>query len=234
MASPARVTHRSLDGTRVVYQGAFDLTVPFTAVADVAVPGHVAEFSAGIGGFAEQIAGHMGVTDFSDEFSFQGGRLRVGEAVVDDPVGHLTDHLVLGVWEGRAHSMFAPLYNVGTSGMLGLFNSVAITEHADGISISPRRELGARFTRSMEVLKGVPELGELIVTRLTRETARVLPAWAGTRVSSGELFHDTMSDGRPYFLMATPTAVVTVLPGKGTTAGRLPALLNGLHVEVLA
>ena len=84
-----------------------------------------------------------------------------------------------------------------------------------------------------EMVKEVPGLGLLQMTALNKTTARRLPSWSGARLPHGELFRDTLDDDSTYFLLATPSAMVTVLPHEGETA-KVPERIGALKVETVA
>jgi hypothetical protein len=94
------------------------------------------------------------------------------------------------------------------------------------------RDGGPRLTEPAEIVKEVPGLGLLEVTVLDRDSTRWLPPWRGTRLPGGELFRDSQEDEGTYFVLATGTAMVTVLPLERPPR-RVPAALGGLTVEIL-
>ncbi len=95
----------------------------------------------------------------------------------------------------------------------------------------PDSKAGSRLAAPATVIKQVPGLGLLDMTPLTAERARQLPSWRGLRTGAGELFRDTLSDGKPYFVLAAADAWVTVLPLPDTALDRVPDLVDRLRVQ---
>jgi hypothetical protein len=225
-----QVIHRALDGTRIHLSGALDLSRPYTSVARVAAGGRLHELTSGETATGRAWAQDLGVTAFTDEFALQGGRLRIGHSTRKDAQSGLTERLLAAVWEGSRYSVFTHLYHARTSDAVALFNSLALTEHDDGIVIVPAK--GGAITEPAEVVKEVPGLGLLEITSLTRQTAARLPSWPGAKVAGGEIFKDTLDDQGIFFLLATASTIVTVLPLDDAQVASVPARLAGLTVEV--
>jgi hypothetical protein len=227
------VVHRSLDGYRFQISGNLDLSQPFTSVARFAVDGGLYELTSGDHGAAAGWTGDLGVKHFQDEFSVQRGRLRTTRVVDHDARINLKDELLAVVWEGRKFSMFIPMYNAKPADAVRLFQVLGVTEHDDGITVASRNPKRAGIAEPADVAKEVPGVGLLEITALNKTTARRLPQWSGARLPHGELFRDTLEDDSTYFLLATPSAMVTVLPHDGSTAD-VPARLGALKVETVA
>jgi hypothetical protein len=227
------VVHRALDGYRFHISGDLDLTLPFTSVTRYAVDGRLYELTSGDHRAAAAWATDLGIHHFDDEFSVQGGTLRTTRLThYDERVG-LEDHLLAVMWQGRNHSMFIPMYGARAADAVHLFRLLRITEHADGITVASRNPKRAGIAEPADVAKEVPGVGLLEITALTRTTARRLPAWPGARVSGGELFRDTLDDDTPYFLLATSSAMVTVLPHEPRQAVAVAGRVGGLRVETV-
>lgn len=227
------VVHRALDGYRFHISGDHDLTQPFTSVTRFAVDGRIYEFTSGNRHAATGWTDDLGIRRFDDEFSIHGGRLRTASVTHSDRRVGLEDHLLAAVWEGRNCSMFVPMYGAKAADAVRLFNLLRVTEHADGITIASRNPRRAGIAQPADVVKEVPGLGLLEITALTRTTARRLPAWSGARVPAGELFRDLLDDDTTYFLLATSSAMVTVLPHDEEHARTVPGRLGGLKVETV-
>jgi hypothetical protein len=226
-----RVVHRTLDGKRIHLAGELDLSRPATSVARIALDGRLHEITSGEHGAAHAWAEDLGVTGFDDEFAVQGGRLRVGHSTLRDAHAGLKETVLAAIWEGHRHAAFTHLYHARAADAVGFFNALTLTEHAEGVSFTPRRR--ATLAEPADLVKEVPGLGLLEITTLTRQTARRLPPWPGARVASGELFKDTLEDQGIFFLLATPSALVTVLPADGHRIKELPGRLAGLTAEIL-
>ncbi|MCO5993542.1 hypothetical protein [Actinoallomurus rhizosphaericola] len=199
-----------------------------------AVDGRIYELTSGDRNAASAWAEDLGIRHFDDEFSVQGGRLRTTRVThYDERVG-LEDHLLAVMWQGSNYSLFVPLYSARASDAVRLFQVLRITEHQDGIAVASRDPKRAGIAEPADVAKEIPGIGLLEITALTRTTARRLPAWAGAKVPSGELFRDTLDDDTPYFLLATSSAMVTVLPHESRQATAVANQLGGLRVETVA
>lgn len=227
------VIHRSLDGHRFKLSGDLDFSHPYSSVVRYVVDGVLHELTSGDLEAGRSWAEDLGVTHFDDEFALQGGRLRTGTVSKrDDNVG-LTETLLTAVWEGRRFSLFTHLYHATAADAVRMFDVLGITEHDDGITITSRKPKRAGIAEAADVVKEIPGLGLVEITALNRATASRLPAWPGTKVDSGELFRDSLDDDSTYFVLATPTAMVTVLPpGEGS----LPTVANrigGLAVQIV-
>lgn len=233
-AAEARVLHRSLDGRQFALSGRFDLGRPGTSVLGVAVRGRLHELTAGPAGLGEEVAAGVGVGRFDEELSYQGGTLLVGRARPYDRQTRLVEDLVLAVWRGRQHSLLTQFYGASTAGVLAVLRTLRISEHRDGISVRPEPGAGSDLAAPATVLKQVPGLGLLEVSPLTDQHARTLPFRSGLSTSGGELFQDQLSNGRPYFVLATSDTWTTVVPLADSPPDRIPGLLGGLRVGAVA
>jgi hypothetical protein len=227
------VVHRALDGYRFHISGELDLTQPFTSVGRYAVDGGLYELTSGEHGVATGWTGDLGIQRFEDEFSTQNGRLRTARVIDYDKRSGLEDQLLAVVWQGRRFSMFIPMYNARPADAVHVFQLLGVTEHDDGLTVTSRNPKRAGIAEPAQLAKEVPDLGLLEMTALNKTTARRLPAWRGARLPHGELFRDTLDDESTYFLLATPSAMVTVLPHDGETA-KVPARIGALRVETVA
>jgi hypothetical protein len=227
------VVHRSLDGYRFQLSGDLDLTLPFTSVARFAVDGRIYELTSGDHHAAAAWAQDLGIRHFDDEFSVQGGRLRTTRVTHYDQRVGLEDHLLAVMWQGRNYSMFIPMYGARAADAVRLFQLLRVTEHQDGITVASRNPKRAGIAEPADVAKEIPGVGLLEITALTKTTARRLPAWSGARVAGGELFRDTLDDDTTYFLLATSSAMVTVLPHEDRQATAVANRVGGLRVETV-
>jgi hypothetical protein len=227
------VVHRSLDGYRFRLTGDLDLTRPFTSVGRYAVDGGLYELASGEHDVATGWARDLGLRRFDDEFTLRNGRLRTAHVTGYDKRSGLEDRLLAVVWQGRRFSMFIPMYNAEPADAVRLFQLLGVTEHDDGVTVTSLNPKRAGIAEPAELAKEVPGLGLLEMTALTKTTSRRLPSWRGAKLPHGELFRDTLDDDSTYFLLATPSAVVTVLPHEGETA-KVPARIGALKVETVA
>lgn len=228
-----QVVHRGLGGQRVSFSGEFDLTKPSTSVMRVLVGGSIFEFSASDVTFGEIVARELfDIRSLSEKFSLQDGLLRVGQAVRIDPSTSSKETVMAAVWQGREHSVITHLYHSTVSDAVHLFGALEIIEFPDGVALKPKSDSVITSVEQSEVVKEIPGVGLCVVVPFDQQSARRLPAWKGTSVASGELFRDSMGNGGTYFVLVTPTAVVTVLPDAGEVEGT-PQRLSGLSVQVL-
>ncbi|RAY11613.1 hypothetical protein DPM19_28695 [Actinomadura craniellae] len=221
--------HRTLDGTRISLAGALDLGRPYTCVARIAAAGRMHEVHGGARGSALAWAADLGVRSFDEEFRVRDGRLRIGRTTVRDSRAGLAEQVLAAVWEGREHAAFTHLYHARAADAVALFDLLRPAEHTDGVTLSPARR--AALAEPAALVKEVPEVGLLEISPLTERTARQLPPWPGARLASGELFRDEVEDQGVYFVLATDTALVTVLPPDEEHAAEVPDRLAGLNVE---
>lgn len=232
-ARPASVVHRSLDGYRFQISGGLDLREPFTSVGRYAVDGGLYELTSGGHSVATGWTRDLGVSRFDDEFSLPNGRLRTVRVTDYDKRSGLEDQLLAVVWEGKRFSLFVPMYNAKPADAVHLFQLLGVTEHTDGLTVASRNPKRAGIAEPAEMVKEVPDLGLLQMTALNKTTARRLPSWRGAKLPHGELFRDTLDDDSTYFVLATPSAMVTVLPHEDVSS-KVPARLSALKVETVA
>lgn len=229
-ATEVRVAHRALDGRRFLLSGALDLGAPATSVVELGISGSRREFTAGPLGLADEVAEALGISGFDEEFRFSDGTLLVARTEPYDPQTQLVEERLTAVWRGRRYCFFTQLYRASTVELLAALRTLRITEHADGVAIAPNPKSGTTLVAPASVLKEIPGLGLLELAPLTTEQARQLPSWTGLRTSAGELFRDTLSDGRPYFALATAEIWATLVPLADTAADRVPELLDRLRL----
>jgi hypothetical protein len=220
-----------MDGRRFRLSGPLDLSKPFTSVAELTIAGRQHEFTAGSVELADELARELGVGDFDEELSYQGGALLTARATSYDAQIRLSEDRLVAAWRGRRYCMVTQLYGGSTADLLAMLRTLRIVEHDDGLVVRPNAGAGSKFTAPATVIKQVPGLGLLDMTSLTAERARELPSWRGLPTRAGELFRDTLSDGQPYFVLAAAETWVTLLPLADTALNQVPNLVNRLHVQ---
>ncbi|KAB2349409.1 hypothetical protein [Actinomadura rudentiformis] len=211
--------------------GLHDLSRPYTSVAKIAAGDRLHEISSGTRADARAWAADIAVGGFDQEFRLQGGRLRIGRTRLSDPDTRVADQVLAAVWEGRRHAVFTHLYHGRPADAVAFFDGLRLTEHEDGVVAVPR---GRRVRRPepAELVKEIPDVGLLEITALTATTRRRLPKWRGALVAGGELFRDEVDGQGPYFLLATRSLLVTVLPDEEQVRD-VPRRLAGLSVEAV-
>ncbi|AUH39621.1 hypothetical protein [Streptomyces sp. CMB-StM0423] len=233
MASSTAVEHRALDGIAYRLAADLDLTRPATSVVEVIADGRLHELTAGPADLAESVAASLGITEFDSELSFQGGTLRTATTSEYDAQSQQVENPTLVVWQGRRFSLITRLYRAALSDVLLLLRTLGIAEHSDGITLTPDASAGTRLARPATVLKEVPTLGLVEMSRPTREHTVQLPPWKGASVTSGELFRDSLSDGRPFFVLSGEEVWATIVPLADTTADRVPTLVEALDLRAV-
>ncbi|WP_395963492.1 hypothetical protein [Actinomadura sp. 6N118] len=208
-----------------------DLSRPYTSVAKIAVGDRLHEISSGTRADARAWAEDIGVGAFDQEFRLQGGRLRIGRTRLTDPDTRVADQMLAAVWEGRRHAVFTHLYHGRPADAVAFFDGLRLAEHEDGVVAVPR---GRRVRRPepAELVKEIPHVGLLEITALTAATRRRLPKWRGAKMAGGELFRGDVDGQGPYFLLATRSLLVTVLPEEEQVRD-VPRRLAGLSVEAV-
>ncbi|SCK52850.1 hypothetical protein H181DRAFT_04810 [Streptomyces sp. WMMB 714] len=232
MASAATVDHRALDGTAYRLASALDLELPFTSVAEVTVGGRLLELTAGPAGLGEDIAASLGITEFESELSFQGGTLRTAVKSEYDAQTKTVEKPMLVVWQGKRFSLVTRLYRLSLRDVLGMLRTLNIAEHDEGITLTPERAAGSRFARPASVIKEVPGVGLVEMSRVTAEHTAQLPPWKGVKVESGELYRDTLSDGSPFFVLSSRDVWATVVPLADTDVERVPDRVGRLTLRL--
>jgi hypothetical protein len=233
VAAEAQVVHRSLDGRRFQLSGALDLGLPFTSVLDVAVGGRLHEFTAGVAGLGADVAGALGGTGFDEELSYSGGALLVGRLRPYDRQAKLVEDLLVGVWRGERYCLVTQLYGLTTADLLGLLRTLRIEEHDDGLAVALAPRGGGEFAAPATVVKQIPELGLLEVSPLTDQHVKSLPSWRGLSTPAGEMFTDSLADGKPYFVLAATDTWTTLVPVSAATADQMAGRVGQLRVRLV-
>jgi hypothetical protein len=225
--APSAVAHRALDGVSYRIEGdGLDLRSTFTSAVELLVEGQLVEFTAGPASLVDGMAASLGVGSFDDELAFQGGTLRTATTREYDPQAQLVEHPTLVAWEGRNFSLVTRLYRAETEDVLKLLRAVRLTEDDDGLVLSPAAKADCRFAGPAAVIKEVPGLGLVEMSRRTRERTARLPPWQGSEIAAGELYRDTLSDGRPFFVVSGTRIWATVVPLADTLVEQVPELLT--------
>ncbi|KPC78153.1 MULTISPECIES: hypothetical protein [Streptomyces] len=225
------VTHRALDGGTYHLEGDIDLQAPCTSAVEVVAGGRLVELTAGPASLGDDVAASLGIRAPESELTFQKGTLRIFQSVEREPRSGLVERPSLVVWRGERHSLVTRLYGLDVAAVLGLLRSVRITESEHGLTLQPDPSAGSAFARPATVIKEVPGLGLLELSRRTKEHTAQLPPWKGVAVASGELFRDTLSDGSPFFVLSSTAIWATVVPLASTPVERVPELIGRLTLR---
>ncbi|GAA2921160.1 hypothetical protein ACYCCF_02565 [Streptomyces argenteolus] len=225
------VTHRALDGGTYHLEGDIDLQAPCTSAVEVVAGGRLVEFTAGPASLGDDVAASLGIGAPESELTFQKGTLRIFQSVEREPRSGLVERPSLVVWRGERHSLVTRLYGTGVAEVLGLLRSVRIGKSEYGLTLQPDPSAGSAFARPATLIKEVPGLGLLELSRRTKEHTAQLPPWKGVAVASGELFRDTLSDGSPFFVLVSTAIWATVVPLASTPVERVPDLVGRLTLR---
>ncbi|WP_329031714.1 hypothetical protein OIE71_02005 [Streptomyces sp. NBC_01725] len=225
------VAHRALDGGTYHLEGDLDLRSPSTSAVEVMAGGRLIEFTAGPASLGDDVAASLGIASPESELTFQKGTLRVFESIEREPRSGLVERPSLVVWRGRRHALVTRLYGMSVAEVLGLLRSVRLAESEYGLTLQPDPSAGSAFARPATVIKEVPGLGLLELSRRTKEHTAQLPPWKGVTVASGELFRDTLSDGSPFFVLSSAEIWATLVPLASTPVERVPDLAGRLALR---
>ncbi|MBM9622964.1 hypothetical protein ACFU9F_20780 [Streptomyces zhihengii] len=225
------VTHRALDGGTYHLEGDVDLRAPCTSAVEVVAGGRLVEFTAGPASLGDDVAASLGIDAPESELTFQKGTLRLFRSVEREPRSGLVERPVLVVWSGERHSLVTRLYGMDLAAVLGLLRSVRIAEGEHGLALRPDPSAGSAFARPATLIKELPGLGLLELSRRTKEHTAQLPPWKGVGVASGELFRDTLSDGSPFFVLSSTEIWATLVPLASTPVERVPDLVGRLTLR---
>jgi hypothetical protein len=234
VAEVAAVVHRSLDGRRFGFSGAFDLSEPSTSVVDLVVDGRLQEFTAGGAGLAQEVVRALGGRGFDAEFGFQGGTLSVAATARYDGRIRLVESPLVAVWLGERHSLVTHWYGGGVAELLGMMRTFQIQEYDDGLTVTVEPARGSDLAMPATVIKLVPGLGLLELSPLTQSHLSTLPTWRGRSTRAGELFQDTLSNGRPYFVLAGRDTWATLVPLGDAAPEEVAGRAERLRVELVS
>jgi hypothetical protein len=142
----ASAVHRALDGAEVTFQSLLPLDRPFTSVVNVRMGQHLQEFTAGARSLGRAVAADHGIAQFDETYSFQGGRLSLGEVDTYDPRLKLAAKFRSAVWEGERFSIHTHVYDQKSSDLIRVLKRFIFVEDETGIAIQPRTGAERRLT----------------------------------------------------------------------------------------
>lgn len=215
-STSSELTVVALDGSLVRFSGPLNLASAGTTMFALINYGGGVQQEFGSGGldFAKHVARAHRVT-FSEEYAFEGGRLRLGSVVESLEKYQLRHTLRLGLWEGKTASVKTVMYNRTPGDLLAVYEQLGIEETPLGAILRPKN--GYDFVRDgrgrPNVWTPVPGFGLIDVSKLTTSVARGLPSWPGARVKGGELFVQNRGDAqRELLILVGDTAVAQIDP----------------------
>ncbi len=226
------VGHRSVDGSRVTFDGGGDLSLPATSLASFrmpkrrnqmfenAPPGRLATLLQ----VAEQSQLDYRVHD-AKVSGVRDGSLVTAVVSYDGDNGRRT--VTLGVWESEAGAVSASTSGDHLKGFHETLSVVPFEADSEGAYVSLRVLSEPRVPRMM---KRIPGRALAIVSPLLRETRQTLPRnRRGTRVRGGEAYR--MKAGSDAVALVSSSALVHLEPQPGDDAS---AALDDLSVEWVA
>ena len=221
------IEHSVLDGSTVRIAGPdLDLRKPVSSIVTTVVGKLRVEFTVFARGFGAAVAWDVARVRLQEKYAYRGGSLRVGSALDD---GGRVDFLI-GVWEGRAWSVYAPFYGGDVANLMGVLDLLSLEETDTGLVLVPRDDR-IRYEGSPELTKTIPGVGLLVMSQLTRQVTRDLPRWSGTPVPGGELFVDEVPGvGQRHYVLVSPTARTTIMPSPEAAGDSVPSRLVNLNV----
>jgi hypothetical protein len=227
----ASVVHRALDGAAATFQSSLPLDGPFTSVVNVRMHERLQEFTAGARSLGRAVAADHGIAHFDETYSFQGGRLSLGEVDIYDPGLKLAATFRLAVWEGERFSIHTHVYDQESNDLIRILRRFTFVEGETGVAIQPKDKGRTPFDDSASILREIPGLGLLEVTGRTAATSVGLPAWRGTRTAGGELFRDTVDNRQDYFVLVSPEMKATIIPDPNSDPTTILPHLDELKVR---
>ena len=128
-ANATWVTHTATDGSLVEFSGSgIDLSLPATSFMEMLCPIGVRHIKTGPNGFIVGVAADLGITSFSEEYTYQSGRLRIGETVQYFAEEDRHALLRLALWEGSKFGMLTSIYGGDSLALFRVVNAVNLEE----------------------------------------------------------------------------------------------------------
>lgn len=220
-AQPAVANHplrkglcHSLDGRTIELKGDLDFSLPWTASIAFLQAGREVGFVEGLREVAEDLRIAHPLLTYSQEYSHQGGTLRIGSSPAADEYalgsvgfGEL-DRFWVGAWIGISACVYTTTRSTHdvTDDLVARFAGIQITESDNGLILNSGS--GATISR-LGMTKEVPRLGVLNIHDSGHPSAPSAPAWEGQKTDGGELYVDR---DQGYFLLVTETAIASIQP----------------------
>ncbi len=227
------VRHRLQDGSVVWLRASRALAMPATNACVYEVSRWRYELTSGGPDLGEFFAAHVVGVDLDEAYRLAGGTLRVGarESNLPPSEGGMRTRARVGVWRGGHATLCAHMPGPSTSAdMVALFASLGLHQTPGGLRVVPAAPHVRRLTRPT-LYKRVPGVGVIECRALTRDRARELPPWPGTRARGGELFVADRGTPAMHLLLVSATALTRVLPQQGADEDELLDLATDLVGE---
>jgi hypothetical protein len=221
--------HIGLDGSTVTFDADLDLSMPAVSVLDVRVGDWTFEFTAGGPDLGRWAAEDVSKISLQESYSLHGGTLRIGHGSAVGADGAVTPTLA-GVWVGRGSSLIVMYPRSDDSGeLLNLIASARLVEVGPSAIRMAKLPAGGTVDREPSVAKRIPGFGMIETFPVTRQTVKKIPSWGGTAVRGGEIFRGD-SNGAPYYLFASNTAIAVVMPQAGVPIDQVAQDLETLSI----
>jgi hypothetical protein len=201
-----------------------------TSSLELITPFGVTEFISGRLGFGRSHAGDFNISTFDEEYSFQGGRLLLGQGVVT-----YSDHSLLarvGIWEGKERSVAAHLYEHQSLDMIAMFDFLTLVEEPGGVVAVPKNAkvtpivMAARH--APEIILHLHDLGLVRCYEGTTDAKAFLPPWGGSDAAGGELL---AGDGGTYIIISDSAVAHVYTDGEEASDSVIADHLFELVVE---
>jgi hypothetical protein len=227
-------TLTALDGSSVEIDTPLDFTTHGATTFLVAsIAGYLQEFGGGHLEFGDSVAAATEVA-FDEEYSLQGGRLRLGSAEHVDGDGTGRRTFRLGVWNGKAYCVKTFIYNRPTRELIEIFGLFTIEERDTG-PVLRTDQRGVSLTGSgvqpPKVVNGIKDLGLLEIRRLTPQMRRRFPPWEGAPGRGGELYFDSpRGEGEGSIILVGNSAATRIYREPGLPDDRFAGAAAELRV----
>lgn len=230
------VTHRAIDGSRIVFDGTISLDGPMNQLGSIRVPGstqpylfevlqrdHVAALRAGLdtGSFP-----NVRVLE-SAEYTLKGGTIHTGKFQYTSAFSFPTP-IAWGAWQGRVATLSTSIEGASIEELMGVFESVEFHEEPDGLIVDSPTDTSRDPIRGAKVIDG---LGLADVCPLNSDTARAIPKQRGASMMHGELFRQNVDSD--VLLFITSSAIVRLVQLRVSKSDALAAV-NSLDVQWLS
>jgi hypothetical protein len=221
-----------LDGEWMSIEGDdLQFALPVTGGIRYVISGAPIEYLTGSRTFGVEFAEGAAKASFTEEFSLNGGNLKVGLSAPHPDAPVVRDRI--GVWEGADYCLYCFKSRGSVDDVLGSFNVISIDEQPEGIICTPT-VAESEIERGPWVTQEFPGLGVLIVGKLTATIAAMVPRWSGTPVAGGDLYVDESQtpngDLTTTLYLVNDTAVAVLQPAPTAAEDEVIARLAGLSV----
>lgn len=224
-----------LDGSSVTHSSP-DISLETNPTSRFIVAGEnreLQEFVAGTRDFGHWVASRMRA-DFDQQYSYQGGTLRLGSSLLPDQFSEQTTTVRTGVWFGETYAVKTHVYGGVYDEIIALFDKFTISEGTRGVAMSPAvpgvsiKQAGAH---APSVAMLISDFLILHTYQLTEGNRASLPKWRGLATEHGELFADDEGEPTEVVILVTPTSITSLQPREGRSLDEVADFASRLAVE---